>query len=745
MNNWNLTLLVYVLSLQVIVLASMVLDIPFIRQVSGFVLLAIIPGFLFLRILRSKKFDVGTTFLLSVGLSLALLLLIGALMNLLGTLSLVSQPLSFVPMTIIVNAVVCIMNVLSYLRNRDIQTFEVRNMRFSPLLCSLILPIMSIAGVLLVGYFHNNMLSLAVVIVISAVFVVSILSSRASPKLSSYHISSYHILILLSIVLSLVLSQALSSNYLYGDDIHDEFNTFLATKNVSYWNPQNNSYVQQSSDNSMMSITVLPTILSNLLNINADWLFKIVFPIFFLVVPLGLYQLYRRYWGERSAFVSVIFFVANFAFFAVVLTNSKQMIGEIFFVLLFLVLFSKNTDNSRNKWIIFAILFFGLMVSHYSMTYMFLLFVFFAWLGGRLLWKPTITRISGSLVAFSACLSFLWYAYIIQPRFDGPFGKFVGVIQTTIVTFSREFFSLESRGGDVQAALGSVARPTAIHFVGTLLYDLTILLILIGFVSLIVKWRRGKFDSAFFSVISLAMGLLVLVVVVPNFAGFLELGRLYHILLLFLSPLFVLGIEAFVSTISRLRAPKNPPSLNDEEKKTSYCLILTSIILLAFFLFQTGLVYEVTRDPVPSSIALSRYRMENYSFGLIHESDVSSASWLSQYGRIENTWTFADSVSISHVLDSYSAVDRGMILLLSNTTGRMLYGGTYDEHNSFFFNLNTTYIYLSSFSIAEEKVPFYVQKNIYYDFDEIPILNNTDVFVNRIYSNGKSENLYRVP
>jgi len=745
MNNWNLTLLVYVLSLQVIVLASMVLDIPFIRQVSGFVLLAIIPGFLFLRILRSKKFDVGTTFLLSVGLSLALLLLIGALMNLLGTLSLVSQPLSFVPMTIIVNVVVCIMNVLSYLRNRDIQTFEVRNMRFSPLLCSLILPIMSIAGVLLVGYFHNNMLSLAVVIVISAVFVVSILSSRASPKLSSYHISSYHILILLSIVLSLVLSQALSSNYLYGDDIHDEFNTFLATKNVSYWNPQNNSYVQQSSDNSMMSITVLPTILSNLLNINADWLFKIVFPIFFLVVPLGLYQLYRRYWGERSAFVSVIFFVANFAFFAVVLTNSKQMIGEIFFVLLFLVLFSKNTDNSRNKWIIFAILFFGLMVSHYSMTYMFLLFVFFAWLGGRLLWKPTITRISGSLVAFSACLSFLWYAYIIQPRFDGPFGKFVGVIQTTIVTFSREFFSLESRGGDVQAALGSVARPTAIHYVGTLLYDLTILLILIGFVSLIVKWRRGKFDSAFFSVISLAMGLLVLVIVVPNFAGFLELGRLYHILLLFLSPLFVLGIEAFVSTISRLRAPKNPPSLNDEEKKTSYCLILTSIILLAFFLFQTGLVYEVTRDPVPSSIALSRYRMENYSFGLIHESDVSSASWLSQYGRIENTWTFADSVSISHVLDSYSAVDRGMILLLSNTTGRMLYGGTYDEHNSFFFNLNTTYIYLSSFSIAEEKVPFYVQKNIYYDFDEIPILNNTDVFVNRIYSNGKSENLYRVP
>ena len=75
-----------------------------------------------------------------------------------------------------------------------------------------------------------------------------------------------------------------------------------------------------------------------------------------------------------------------------------------------------------------------------------------------------------------------------------------------------------------------------------------------------------------------------------------------------------------------------------------------------------------------------------------------------------------------------------------------IYDGAYiRHHNTFAAESNTTYIYLSQFSVAEERIPWYVQKNIYWNYSEIPILNASQAFVNRIYSNGASEIFYRVP
>ena len=105
----------------------------------------------------------------------------------------------------------------------------------------------------------------------------------------------------------------------------------------------------------------------------------------------------------------------------------------------------------------------------------------------------------------------------------------------------------------MQNALGILARPSALHYLGTYLYDITILLIFVGFISLIFQVRKGKFNLNFFLVQSISIGLLVSAVVVPLFAGLLELGRLYQTLLMFLAPLFVQGVEGFLLTFSNLR------------------------------------------------------------------------------------------------------------------------------------------------------------------------------------------------
>jgi uncharacterized membrane protein len=488
----------------------------------------------------------------------------------------------------------------------------------------------------------------------------------------------------------------------------------------------------------MLSVTVLPTILSNLLNIEAGWVFKIVFPVIFSLVPLGLYELYRRQWSERVAFISVIFFVANYGFFTVLLTNAKQMIGELFYVILFLGLFGKDVNNHKNSWIIFVFVCFALVVSHYSMDFIFLLLVFFTWLGGKIFLKNTTVRINASIAAFASCLTFFWYVYIVQ----APFAKFVGLIKTGLSSFVAEFFSPASRGEDIQAALGIIARPSALHYVGTLLYDITIFLVLIGFISLIGKWRRREFNSEFFLVTSLNIVLLIAAVVVPQFAGFLEMGRLYQILLMFLSPLFVIGAEAVFKTVLSLRTRKRTLNLRDEKKRASYSLVLTLIILVAFFLFQTGLVYEITGDPAPSSISLSYYKMKDSPI-LIYESDVFSAKWLSKYGDVRHMPTYSDTVSLGHVLTSYSTIDTGMIFLLSNTTGISRHPGlaSYVMPEV----ANTSYIYLRQFNVIKGIINWDTRAGIWYNLSELPILNSTGVFINKIYSNSASEIYYRVP
>ena len=702
---------------------------------------AIVPGFLIQKIFRIERNTVVHTVFFSIGLSVAFLLIVGAFINALGSLNLLLNPLSTVPSAVIVNVIVLLMVVISYFKGKGSKPLDLRGLKFWPLLTLFVLPVLSLIGVLLVRYYNNNILLISIIIAIAVFLLSSVVSSKASSKMSLYYP-----LIIVSIALSLLLSQSLMSNYMYGDDIQSEFNTFMATKNISYWNFQYSSYYQQSSDNSMMGITIFPTLLSNLLNIDPSWVFKLVFPVLFSLVPLGLYLLYRKYWTERISFISTIFFIANFVFFMVILTNAKQMIGELFYITLFLILFSETMVSNRNTWIVFMFAFVGLLVSHYSMTYVFLFCISFIWLGTKLFWKSAKTRISSFFIAFPFCLTFLWYAYVVWPSYGSgnPFGKLVGVFETTISRFAEELFSPVSRGGDVQAAIGLISRPSLLHYVGTILYDVTILLIFIGFIALIVKWKKGKFDSALLSIVSLNVFLLIAAVAIPRFAGFLELGRLYHILLIFLSPLFVIGSKAIVN-ILHIKHRKGSIDTN-RQKKIGGGLLLASLVLVAFFIFQTGLVYEIAKDPVPSSFALSKQAMEKYDFGLIHESDVFSALWLTQYGQIENMFTFTDTVSLQHVLTSYSTIDRSMMLLLWNSTEMRIYDGTYiRHHNTFAAESNTTYIYLSQFSVAEERIPWYVQKNIYWNYSEIPILNASQAFVNRIYSNGASEIFYRVP
>jgi len=158
------------------------------------------------------------------------------------------------------------------------------------------------------------------------------------------------------------------------------------------------------------------------------------------------------------------------------------------------------------------------------------------------------------------------------------------------------------------------------------------------------------------------MALLMMSILLPNFAEELQITRLYHILLVFLAPLCIMGGEAFFRFILRL-------------KTESSVLVLILIILIPFFLFQTNFIFEVTGDD-SWSIALSKYRMDFltlYYAGFVYEEDISSAEWLSKNIDLEHATIYADFGT--RALVSYGMVPRNRIDELSNTT-EVLENGT---------------------------------------------------------------------
>jgi uncharacterized membrane protein len=663
-------------------------------------------------------------------------MLVGILVNELGSINLISKPLSLEPLFITINISITLICGLSYFINKKKTDYagigytDTNGLKFWAILPHFILPLLGVIGVLCVLVFQSNIILISTLIAVLIVFLLSFSSSK---------LSSHYPLIILSIALTLLLSTTLISRYMYGPDIGFEFNGFMATKNMSFWNRQDYTNYDQYSSISMASVTVLPTIYANLLNLDGGWVFKIVFAIILSLVPLGLYQLYQAQWGKKIAFAAVFFFMSNYVFFQVLVMVGKQMVAELFYVLLFLIILREGVKY-RSNWVIMLFLFFGLIVSHYGTNYIFVFIICMTFIIGKIFFKKKKLKMKSTIIVTSLCLTFLWYLNVVQ----GPFEKLVNVVRSTFENLLPEFLLAQSRGKSVQSALGIIEAPSTLHTAGTIIFNLAMVLLVLGFLYLILKWRRGQADSDYALITSLNMILLLSAIIVPRFAGFLEMGRLFQIVIIFLSPLFVLGAKFLCENVSKI-IKKSSSGLKRVNKTKSYFLLLAAIILVPFFLFQTGVIYELAGDPLPSSISISKYKLED-SIDLIHESDVFSANWLSRYGAVKSTLTYSDTISLLYVLTSYSTIDRSMISIFSNeTTEREVYIGVFSFAIQEVANPKQAYIYLRQYNVKHGLVVYNPKTDTQYEVSELPILNSTEAFINKIYSNSASEIYYRNP
>ena len=625
------------------------INIPVARQVVAFFFLTFVPGYIIVKLLKITKFNMTETLIFSVGFSIAFLIIVGSLVNELCQLGILYS-FSLLPLTIAVNCFISLGSILIYLKKGEFESLSIETLKLAPsTIFLMILPILSIVGAMYVNLYGNNKLLLFLIILISLLFTIGLLSDKLS------HLRLYSLAVLM-IAISLLFHASLISNYLvsFGSDSPIEYYIFKITENNRYWRsvfiyPWDTGY---SRINSMLSVTILPYIYLTFLNMDATWVFKIVYPLIFSLVPLAFYELLRKNFGEKKAFIAVFLFMAQNVFYTEMLGLNRQMIAELFFILLLLVILNKKL-KTFTKIVSFTIFSFALITSHYALAEIFLLFVTTAWISLYLMKRPS-RKITITMVALFFTTMFLWYLYTSNSAVFSSFVSFGSYVLDQL----NQFFNLGARQKTVLMGLGLEPPPTIWNMFSRVFAYLTEFLIVVGFVELIVNRKESQVEREQFIFTIIAVAFLIALIVVPGLANTMNMTRFYHILLFFLAPMCVLGAELIGRLVFKRRT-----------KLLASTLLL--IVLVPYFLFQTGLIYELTGTQ-SWSLPLSKYRMNAIflrgRLGYFDECEILSTFWLSENIEAVKSKVYADAASIDHILRSYGMIYGGNTEILLNVT-----------------------------------------------------------------------------
>lgn len=694
---------------------AVALDISFFRQIIAFFYLVFIPGFIFLKILKLDELRTIDKILLSIGLSIALLMFIGFFTNALYPIIGISEPLSTLPLILTLGIITAVLAIISYYRNNksSVPASLIKPSKFFPrALLLTFIPVLAIFGAL-----FNNSTLLVLMIAIIAILIITIALSK---KLIS---SQLYPIIIIIIAVSLLFHFSLISKYLTGWDVFLEVYVYNVTKFNSFWNP--NIVFNPATLNGMLSITILPTIFSNISNIQGEWVFKIIYPLLFSFVPLTLFRTWEKQTGKLVAFLAAFFFMFSPKFYDT--SEMRQVIAELFLALLLYLIVNKKIPG-RKRVMLSVVFGAALVISHYSTSYIFLFTIGFAWFFSYISKNVELKSrgISSSFVLLLFVMAFFWYTYVSS----APLNALGGFVNNIMNSFSIDFFNLASRGGSLYAFTNPLSAPSFLYLMGNLVAKIPYLFIVIGFLGLFVnriKNNRTRFDREYVWMITANTAILFAVIVVPQFGPGLVTTRFFHLTLFLLAPLCIVGGETFFKAAKKIISMiSGKTNLLKKIKAIS----LVTIVLVTVFLFKTGFLYEVAGD-IPSSPSLSKTRMEmsnntDVIISLVDfyvpEQDVFSAVWMSKIINQESI-IYADDISKLKVLVGYGMINPKRIYKLNENVT------IYPAEHIYLRYENIIYGQLRN-------VRFETERTEASDISEISSLLTN---VNKIYSNGFSE------
>jgi uncharacterized membrane protein len=694
------------------------LDLPVFRQIIGFIYLTFVPGYILLNLLKLKEAKIVDVILFSVGLSTAFLMFVGFFINELLLFAGISKPLSTIPLEIALGVTTLFLFLVGYNHEilgifsswRNHISISKKDILKSSIL---LLPVLfSVVGALYVSFPSVSISFLSLmVIVVTLLFMLSGLSRRFIPTM-------LYPLMIFAISIALAFHILLISKYIIGYDAQLEFQVFKLTASRGYWASLPTSISSNAAMlyNSMLSLTVLPSIYSALLNINGELLFKSLYPFIFSLVPVALFRVYEQQIGKVSSLLSTLFFISSpLVFYGVgLLSLDRQMVAMLFLSLSILVLLDEVMAAEKRK-MLFIVFGAALIVSHYSTTYLYLALIFITYAVSRIRGKKDEV-LNGSMFLLLFVMAFAWYG-LTGP----PITSLTNFLSQVYSRFAQDITSATARDTTVLAPHSVLTFASAFNWA---LFLTVHAMILVGILVVIFKSQKAKLDPTYRILLIMSSVVLFLSLAVPNVAPALNFSRFYQLSLLFLAPCFVLGGQVFADSFAGLLRRATRRSFLGNTHKIG--TVLVCAVLVGYFLSQSGFVNFVTRA-APQSLSLDFNRFitssdlgatAGFYSAYIPEQNFFSAVWLSEHAAPISI-AYADFDSRQSVLFSYGSISM-QYLPLSNTTA--------PESDSF--------VYLSSLNVRDGVITIGAFTSDFLNSSEIsPILQQS----NLVYSNGNGE------
>jgi len=498
-----------------------------------------------------------------------------------------------------------------------------------------------------------------------------------------------NILTLYVLSLCLLWHWSLISSYLTGADVHYEYYYAKLSLENGYWNVN-----IPSNLNSMLSIVILPVYISIFSKISIIYVFKIIYPMIFALVPINLYKLFIKYFSDKLIFYSIIYFIFISSFYNEMSQLPRQQIAE-FFLVLILVILGGNVLSKNKSSLLMIIFIISIVVSHYGLSYL-LIIIFISYIIIKKIFEKPLQscnniNLSKYLVAIFVIFIFLWYSTTSNSNLL----KNITTIGSAIIyEITNDIFNTKTQG-----ALLITYNPTFFHSINKYMILFSQLLIFIGILIVLFKKKYKEYNLNFLY-LSLSMFLiLVMSLTLPFFASSINITRIYHISLIVLSPLFLIGLEFIIDKIHLRKYKYN----------------ITSIYLILFLLLNSGFIYHYTNDN-PNSIALD----DNIDFPIYTEGD--------QFGSLFLYYYSADNQTFNS--DIYSKY-------LIHENFPYYWNGSDTVNNNFGNIQNGTLIYLRHSNVNSFKLYSIIKIDSisHYDYIDIDLIIKEE---NKIYSNADS-------
>ena len=588
----NIIKLVLAIQLSVLGLISLEklgIHVPLVHEGVIFIYITVMPGLLILNILRVKTTQ-AKFLLMSVGVSLSIVMFLLASINVF--LLTIKFREIFTKFTLLVSLGLLITILLIiHLRTSSNKNSEFLYLSMNlPVSNTIILLLFIPLAIIMTSFLSNNFkdsLPLALVLAI-----ISLIPFIALTKLKE---NVYPIVIYMT-SLSLMLYKMLYALCLIPPLMYE--NTIaLIVKRVGFWDPtfpHNPSAPLDFTHNSLLPQVILHPSISILSGVDLAHSILITNTFLFSLTPLALYYTYTNFFDKKFSLLSTMLFVFYPFFYGSYILETRTGFA-LFFMVLGLLAFFSHEINPISRSFLTLIFLTTIAVSHYGLTYLFIVILASMFLITKLLNMWASIRIKPSFpiatLLYFIVVSFAWHMYTtssLNLQWGTHFGKLM-------IDHINEFFS--PKASYLRAA--AISRSSISIEVTKYLTFFTIALALMGIVETI---RISKKEKVFNSFDILGISNFV-TIVLASLPGSIADVRVFSVFLAFSAPIVVRG---FFTCCKNLKI-----------KVAAHRYILFSLFLIVLLSFGSGIASVSINRLVgrvidyPPSPHIERWAIEN--------------------------------------------------------------------------------------------------------------------------------------